>query len=247
MESADKITQVKRLIEASFQTLSQARSLLLELTGDSDESAGGVDHTRKAADAGSISSTSEGVRIIEGVFDGQSMVGPDGKQYSVPANYASKSKLVEGDLMKLTIDRTGSFIYKQIGPVERDRRSGVLTQDPDTDEYKVLADGKMYRVLLASVTYFKGEPGDEVVILLPKDKESEWAAVENIIKELGSGGPRPQMTAPASINVSQTAAPLVQKQEVQSQSDELFTDTAPAQPSVSVSPQPSHDDEFEKI
>ena len=47
-------------------------------------------------------------RIIEGVFDGENMIGPDGKQYSVPANYASKSKLVEGDILKLTITATGT-------------------------------------------------------------------------------------------------------------------------------------------
>ena len=58
-------------------------------------------------------------KIIEGQFDGQNMIGPDGKVYPVPANYASKSKLVEGDTLKLTIAQDGSFIYKQIGPVER--------------------------------------------------------------------------------------------------------------------------------
>ena len=42
-------------------------------------------------------------RVIEGVFDGENMIGPDGKQYSVPANYASKSKLVEGDILKMKI------------------------------------------------------------------------------------------------------------------------------------------------
>ena len=39
------------------------------------------------------------VKILEGVFDGQNMVGSDGRQYIVPPNYASKSKLVEGDIL----------------------------------------------------------------------------------------------------------------------------------------------------
>ena len=51
------------------------------------------------------------------------MLSPDGKNYPIPANYASKSKLVEGDLMKLTIAEDGSFIYKQIGPVPRSKLS----------------------------------------------------------------------------------------------------------------------------
>lgn len=125
----------------------------------------------------------EGAKIIEGSFDGQNMLGPDGKQYSVPANYASKSKLVEGDVLKLTITRDGSFIYKQIGPVERQRLIGQLTRDDVNGEYRVVAEGRSLKVLLASITYFKGEPGDEVVVLVPAGSESRWAAVENIIKQ----------------------------------------------------------------
>jgi uncharacterized protein YrzB (UPF0473 family) len=45
-----------------------------------------------------------------------------------------------------------------------------------------LVDDKIYKILLASITYFKGEEGDEVVILVPQDADSDWAAVENIIK-----------------------------------------------------------------
>ena len=115
------------------------------------------------------------------------MVGPDGKLYSVPANYASKSKLVEGDLLKLTISPDGSFIYKQIGPVERDRIVGVLSKDEQTDELQVLARGQNFRILLASVTYFKGELGDEIVVLVPKGSPSTWAAVENVIKKYSAG------------------------------------------------------------
>jgi len=122
-------------------------------------------------------------RIIEGVFDGQNMVGPDGKQYSVPPNYASKSKLVEGDILKLTIAPNGSFIYKQIGPLERNRLIGVLGKTESGEDYLVYVKDKKWRVLGASVTYFKGEVGDEVVILVPKDRPSKWAAVENIIKK----------------------------------------------------------------
>lgn len=120
-------------------------------------------------------------RIIEGVFDGESMVGPDGKIYSVPANYASKSKLVEGDIMKLTITPTGTFIYKQIGPIERSRIVGKLEKSADGN-YTVTNDGRRWRILTASVTYFKGQPGDEAIILVPKAGESKWAAVENIIR-----------------------------------------------------------------
>ncbi|NCQ16191.1 hypothetical protein GW814_00880 [Candidatus Falkowbacteria bacterium] len=122
------------------------------------------------------------LRIIEGVFDGENMIGPDGKQYSVPANYASKSKLVEGDILKLTITGSGTFVYKQIGPIERARVVGALERGM-AGEYFALSDGKKWRLLTASVTYYKGEAGDEVVILVPKNGESKWAAVENIVRK----------------------------------------------------------------
>lgn len=120
-------------------------------------------------------------KIVEGVFDGQNMIGSDGKTYIVPPNYASKSKLVEGDIMKLTIQPNGSFLYKQIGPIERQRVMGVLTKDDVTGDWKVIAEGKKYNILTASVTYFKGSNGDDVVVLIPKQAPSKWAAVENVI------------------------------------------------------------------
>ncbi len=122
-------------------------------------------------------------RVVEGVFDGQNMVGSDGKIYTTPPNYASKSKLVEGDLLKLTITSRGSFIYKQIGPIERGRIVGELGFDPTIGEFYVTHEDKRWSVIKASVTYYKGEAGDEAVILVPKSAPSKWAAIENILKK----------------------------------------------------------------
>ncbi len=122
-------------------------------------------------------------QVIEGVFDGQHMVGSDGKQYLVPPNYASKSKLVEGDMLKLTITPSGAFIYKQIAPVGRGRQMGELGYDETVGEYYVADGTTKWRVLKASVTYFHGEPGDQAVVLVPEGTPSKWAAVENIVKK----------------------------------------------------------------
>ena len=123
------------------------------------------------------------LKIIEGIFNGEIMIGPDDKQYSIPANYISKSKIVEGDKLKLTIKKDGTFIYKQIEPIERVRLTGVLTKDETQKGYLALADGKLYKVQKAAVTYFRGEYGDSLTILVPKGKNSTWAAIENIVKE----------------------------------------------------------------
>lgn len=125
-------------------------------------------------------------KVIEGIFNGQEMIGPDGSTYAVPSNYASKSKLVEGDALKLTIAENGSLVFKQIGPVTRDRHKGILQYEETSRTYQVTVGEQHYRVLLASVTYYKGTPGDEVVILVPRGRKCTWAAIENIFKPSSS-------------------------------------------------------------
>lgn len=201
----NKLQQIKKLVEAAHVSLESARQLLVQVAGDDGAD---LEVASKAHAVGSVSA-SENEKIIEGVFDGQNMIGPDGKQYSVPANYASKSKLVVGDTLKLTITADGSFMYKQIGPVERQRVVGLLAKDETTDEYRVVVGETAYKVLLASVTYFKGEQGDEVVLLVPKDKESVWGAVENIIK-VHDGQASATAAAPAQPAEATTPTPAVE-------------------------------------
>ena len=175
MKNVDELKQILDNIEIQIQKC----KVLLD--GGTLNPVTKINHAKKAKDIGDDIQDSE-ERVIEGVFDGQKMIGPDGKQYSIPANYVSKSKLVEGDILKLTIDNSGNFVYKQIGPVERERLVGKLISDEE-GEYVVMVEGKTYKVILASVTYFKGNEGDEAVILVPKGTDSQFAAVENIIKK----------------------------------------------------------------
>ncbi|MFH1610695.1 MAG: hypothetical protein ABIA91_02280 [Patescibacteria group bacterium] len=176
--SDKKIQELKKLVETAEIALQQSRDILASLTGDEE-------YSSAFSKAKNLKQDVEGdEQVIEGVFDGQQMVGPDGKQYSIPVNYASKSKLVEGDILKLTISADGTFVYKQIGPQDRDRVKGILVQDNETDGFRVMADnGRNFKLLTASVTYFKGESGDEVVVLIPKGGESTWAALENVVKK----------------------------------------------------------------
>lgn len=164
-ELPDKqVKRLRALIAEAETNLAAAKELLVSLVGD---------------DPVIIQSTREESigKVIEGIFDGQNMIGPDGKTYPVPANYASKSKLVQGDILKLTIADDGSFIYKQIGPVQRKQIIGTLIQRDG--HYYVEVSGKEYRVLLASVTYFKAKPGDQISVIVPEDDDDvEWAAIE---------------------------------------------------------------------
>lgn len=158
-----QVKRLKSLIQEAETNLAAAKELLVSLVGD-DVIA------KPAGDEEQVG------RVIEGVFDGQNMVGSDAKTYPVPANYASKSKLVQGDILKLTIAEDGAFLYKQIGPIPRKQVVGTLTQKDG--HYTVNYEGKDYRVLLASVTYFKAKPGDQVSVNIPEDGVAEWAALE---------------------------------------------------------------------
>ena len=166
--------QVKRLhslIQEAETNLAAAKELLISIIGDDG-----------ATIMPSRLNNTEDVRgkVVEGVFDGQKMAGPDGKEYPVPTNYASKSKLVEGDILKLTITDDGGFIYKQIGPTERKQIIGTLVQHDGA--YYVEVSGREYRILLASVTYFRINVGDQVAIIVPADNpDAVWAAVETAL------------------------------------------------------------------
>lgn len=159
-----QVKRLKALIQEAETSLAAAKELLVSLVGEDSLVTTGA----KEESLG---------KVIEGVFDGQNMVGSDGKTYPVPANYASKSKLVQGDILKLTIADDGAFLYKQIGPIPRKQVVGVL--ELKDGHYYVRVGEKQYRVLLASVTYFKAKPGDQVSVNIPEDEvDAEWAALE---------------------------------------------------------------------
>jgi hypothetical protein len=159
-----QIKRLRALIQEAETNLAAATELLISLVGD-DEKIAPVTRDENIG------------KIIEGVFDGQNMVGSDGKMYPVPANYASKSKLVQGDILKLTIADDGTFLYKQIGPIPRKQIVGTLKLEGG--HYFVEVGDREYRVLLASVTYFKAKPGDQVSVNVPEDdSQAEWAALE---------------------------------------------------------------------
>lgn len=180
MSQSSKLALIKEILESAESSIRSAKQMLNELAGVS----GNSQLTKMAEKVGSSKMVGDN-HIIEGTFDGQNMIGPDGKVYSVPANYASKSKLVPGDILKLTITDDGTFLYKQIGPVERKKLIGILTYDDG--QYRVIANGKSHKVLLASVTYFKAEIGDRVTIIVPETEDTEWAAIENVLPKMDDG------------------------------------------------------------
>ncbi|AKM81854.1 TPA: hypothetical protein DD449_00235 [Candidatus Berkelbacteria bacterium] len=163
-----KLTEIRKLLDGAEEKINAAKRILFEQVYQEQAESLNLNDTGKAT-------------IIEGVFDGEEMIDKYGKKYPVPVNYSSKSKLVCGDNLKLTIAPDGTFIFKQIGPVERKRIIGKLTQNDEN--WIATCDGKKYNVLQASVSYFKAKPDDKITVILPKTGESNWAAIENIIEK----------------------------------------------------------------
>lgn len=180
MTDVKKLVRIKELMDNAESALKVAQQLLSDAMGlhDGDKVSAST-YVEKAASVAFAPSISPTGKVIEGVFDGQGMIDKKGNNYPVPANYASKSKLIPGDVLKLTITEEGRFLYKQIGPVERKTVVGPLVYNDG--HYQVLTSQKPYNVLLASVTYFRAKVGDEITLIIPMKEESDWGAIEAVL------------------------------------------------------------------
>ena len=171
-----RIAAIRDFIDTAEKSLKNAKKLLKEILEEEN-----IDLSADLPlDTKGLSKYDSGEsKIVEGVFTGEEMLGADNNKYPIPVNYSSKSKLVQGDKMKLTIDGSGKMLYKQIKQIERENKTGLLTQDKG--KYQVVADGVAYDVLTAAVTHFKAEIGDNVTVLIPAGKEATFWAIEAVM------------------------------------------------------------------
>lgn len=114
---------------------------------------------------------------IYGFFDGEWFCTKDGNKFYMPPNYASKSKLLEGDELVLRFMEDGGYIYKQIGPKPYKIATGHLNLNKN--HYIVEHQDKVYKVLTASVTFYKLNVGDKVIIRVPLNEKAKWVAIES--------------------------------------------------------------------
>lgn len=171
-----KIAAIKDFIESAEKSIKSAKKILKEIL---EENHIDLDSSIEMDTSGLHAYNSGSDKIIEGVFTGEEMLWSDGHKYPVPVNYASKSKLVQWDKLKLTIDGSGRMMYKQILPIERELKVGLLTKDQG--RYQVIADGVTYNLLTAAVTHFKAEIWDNITVILPAGKQATFAAIEAVI------------------------------------------------------------------
>lgn len=120
-------------------------------------------------------------KTVFGKFDGQNCVDDNGRVHAVPENYASKSKLVEGDSLKLTILTDGTQTYKKIDLAQRINFLGIVINDKGDQIMVKDGNDNYYFVLEATIRYFQLREGMKVSAATVLD--GKWAAVEGVIDE----------------------------------------------------------------
>jgi hypothetical protein len=162
------------LISTAERSLHHAKNLVNQIVGK--KPAETVDNL----DVGGLHEYKHGkAKIIEGVFTGKDMLGADKKLYPVPANYASKSKIVEGSKLKVTIKADGTYQYKIIDVIDYISTTGTLIKDGD--HFVVISQNGIYQVIPAAVTYIHARVGDRVSIRIPKDIKATYAAIDTLV------------------------------------------------------------------
>ena len=176
MATQKTIVAIKDFIVSAEKSIKNAKKLLSDVLADNNLS---LDDEINLETSWLHNYKSGKEKIIEWVFTWEEMLGSDGNTYPVPVNYASKSKMVQWDKLKLTIEDSWKMLYKQIAPIERETKTWLLSKEKE--KYQVVADGKTYHVLTASVTHFKWEIWDTTTILIPKWKQATFAAIDLIV------------------------------------------------------------------
>lgn len=170
-----KILAIKDFIESAEKSIKNAKKLLSEILKEDN-----IHLDKLFLDTSWLTEyKSEDNKIIEWVFTWEEMLSAEGYKYPVPSNYASKSKLAQWDKLKLTIDSSWKMLYKQIQPIERETKVGLLVRE--NWKFQVVAEWKTYNLLTAAVTHFKWEIWDSLTIILPAWKQATFAAIEAVI------------------------------------------------------------------
>lgn len=184
-----KIASILSLIEISQNNLKMAKEQLLTLAGEkgvaiTPSASQDYEAVRRAVNPEEY----DALEVVEGHFDGENMIGDNGKSYPVPPNYASKTQLIVGDRMKRILTTTRES-FKLIKPAERQRVVGTFQIDPQQDLYYVDVDGfdQPVRLLKASATFAMKnlglQLGDRVAIIVPKDTTPIWGALSSVVTD----------------------------------------------------------------
>lgn len=176
MENKKTITAIIDFINSAEKSIKNAKKLLKEVVDENNITLeSNINYETKWLN----SYNDEDAKIVEWVFTWLEMLGSDWNNYPVPVNYSSKSKMVQWDKLKLTIKNNWKMLYKQIEPIARDYKTGLVVKEQE--KYQVVSEWKTYDLLTAAVTHFKANIWDKITIIVPEWKDATFAAIEAVI------------------------------------------------------------------
>lgn len=165
---------LQELISTAERSLHHAKNLMVQIVGKKP-----LDMSEEPDMSGLHAYKHGKAKVIEGIFTGKDMLGADKNLYPVPANYASKSKIVEGSKLKVTIKSDGSYQYKIIDEIEFDTTTGTLIKD--AEHFMIISQQGIYQVLPASVTYLQAHVGDRIAIRIPRGIKATYATIDTLV------------------------------------------------------------------
>jgi hypothetical protein len=156
-ENNSSIDKLRSLIEKMEKDLRYAKSVLNEL-----EKQGKPDYSQ--------------VPGITGTFDGYYLVTETGEKLEVPANYAAKSRLVFGDILKV-VEEDGKQLFKQITKVPRKKLEAVANKKEG--KWYALAEAGSYKISDIAADFNALQVNDKITILIPMDNQgAPFAALD---------------------------------------------------------------------
>lgn len=176
MENKKTIQAIVDFITSAEKSIKNAKKLLKDVIEENNIN---LETDIDLDTKGLNSYNSDNSKIIEWVFTWIEMLWADWNKYPVPVNYSSKSKLVQWDKLKLTIEANWKMLYKQILPIERDYKTWLIVKEKD--KYQVVSEWMTYDLLTAAVTHFKASIWDKITIILPAWKQATFAAIDALI------------------------------------------------------------------
>lgn len=147
-KTQNDIQRINQALSAAISSINLAKSLLKDIDGTSSR----ID-TRE-------------IDGIVGVFDGKDLVTESGERLEVPINYASKSKIVFGDTLKMVED-DGKKLFKQIERVKRLTKTGIISKQGG--EMVVVTGDGTYKILQVAVEFYKLTESGQVQVLVPEN------------------------------------------------------------------------------
>jgi hypothetical protein len=219
MSTNKKIETILSLLEICESNLKNAKTLLAQSLGGDIvyRNSPATSYPNPNSSNFQINAGSEDVEFVEGYFDGENMIGDNGKVYTVPQNYASKSQLVVGDKMKWSMIKDGFDGYKEVfkltQPVLREKVIGKFVVEGNN--YGAMVDGypTMVKILKASATFAMKNLGlaigGKVALYVPKAGSSaNWGAFINVVNSSDND------TQPTTVNTGRRIVKEVDSFEI---------------------------------